>query len=54
MNPKDKRKLKQKIQSAVINTILDNTKGDKEFFLALLYAQQEITSTLARFDDIFD
>lgn len=54
MNSTDKRKLRQSIQTKVINTILDECNNDEEFFIALLYAQQEITNALVRFDDLFD
>ena len=54
MNSTDRRKLRQNIQTKVINTILDECNSDEEFFNALLYAQQEITNALVRFDDLFD
>lgn len=54
MNNIEKRKLRQKIQTGITRFICDNVKGDEEFFLALLYASQEINNCLARFDDIFD
>ena len=62
MDTKQKRKLRQLIQTSVIDSINNSLNTfseecginitDTEWFIALLYANEEISHTLSRFDDV--
>ena len=54
MTNTEKRILRQKIQVEVSRLICELTNGDEEYLLGLMYANQQISNDLARFDDIFD
>lgn len=64
LEPRQKRRLKQMVQYSLVKAISqaqdefceeqDVPNNDEVWFLNLLYANEEITTALSRFDDIFN
>lgn len=54
MTVAEKRKLRRKIQTGLVNLLCDKTVNEEEYFIGLLYASQELGMMLSRFDDVFD
>lgn len=54
MTVAEKRKLRRKIQTGLTNLLCNEIASDEEYFIGLLYANQELGMMLSRFDDMYD